>query len=64
MKQCVKCLQMFVDENLRFCRFDGAPLINEVAPPDEAVTVLFTSGQLNDLFDERGHKTGSGKLYE
>ena len=67
MKQCVKCRQLFADENLRFCRFDGSPLFDEVTAPDEAMTVLFTSEQLNDLFPalrelQRGN--GSGKLYE
>lgn len=30
MKQCVKCRQLFADKNLRFCRFDGSPLVDEV----------------------------------
>ena len=64
MKQCVKCEQLFGDGNLRFCRFDGSPLVDKVAPPDEAPTMLFTSGQLHDLFEELRHKTSSGKLYE
>ena len=64
MKQCVKCQQLFTDRNLRFCRFDGSPLVDEVVPAEEAPTVLFTSGQLHDLFEELRHKSGSGKLYE
>ena len=67
MKQCVKCRQVFADENLRFCRLDGTPLVNEVVLPDEASTVLFTSGQLNDLYPalkELRRANGSGKLYE
>ena len=67
MKQCVKCRQLFADENLRFCRFDGTRLVNEVVPPEEAATMLFTSGQLNHLFpphEELSRTEGSGKLYE
>jgi hypothetical protein len=64
MKQCVICRQLFADDNLRFCRFDGTPLVDEVVPPDERATILFTSGQLHDLFEELRHKSGSGKLYE
>ena len=67
MKQCVKCKQLFANENLRFCRFDGSPLINEAVPPDEAETILFTSGDLSNLFpalEELRNKNSSGKLYE
>lgn len=67
MKQCVKCGQLFADEKLNFCRFDGSPLVNEVAPADEAATILFTTGQLNKLFpalDELRRTSGSGKLWE
>lgn len=67
MKQCVKCRQLFADENLRFCRFDGSPLFDEVTVPNEAETVLFTSQQLNELFPalrELRRANGSGKLYE
>src|ERR1700754_3278486 len=49
MKQCVKCRLLYADENLRFCRFDGSPLVKEITPPEEAATILFTSGQLNHL---------------
>ena len=66
MKQCVKCRQLFADENLKFCRFDGSQLVNEVAP-DEAATILFTSGQLSNLFpagEDLRRTNGSGKLYE
>ena len=67
MKQCVKCGQVFADENLRFCRFDGSRLFDEVALPDEASTLLFTTGKLNDLYPalkELRRANGSGKLYE
>ena len=64
MKQCVKCGLVFADGNLRFCRFDGASLVDEVASWDEAATILFTPGQLHDLFEELHHKNSSGKLYE
>jgi hypothetical protein len=67
MKQCVKCRQLFADENLRFCRFDGTRLVNEGVVSEEAATVLFTSEQLNHLFpplEEISRTNGSGKLYE
>ena len=67
MKQCVTCQRLFTDENLKFCRIDGSPLVEEVTLPDEGVTVLFTAGQLNDLYpalQELRRANGSGKLYE
>ena len=67
MKQCVKCRLLFADENLRFCRFDGSPLVKEITPPEEAATILFTTGQLNSLYpalQELRRANGSGKLYE
>ena len=67
MKQCVKCRHLFADENLRFCRFDGSPLFDEVTVPNEALTVLFTTEQLHDLFPalkELRRANQSGKLYE
>jgi len=50
MKQCPKCRQLFADENLRFCRFDGSPLISEGTPPDEAATILLFPGQIINRF--------------
>jgi hypothetical protein len=67
MKQCVKCRLLYADENLRFCRFDGSPLVKEITPPEEAATILFTTGQLNHLYpalQELRRANGSGKLYE
>ena len=63
MKQCVICRQLFADENLKFCRFDGSPLVNEGTPLDEAATILFTTGQLTAR-EELRRTDGSGKLYE
>lgn len=65
MKQCPKCQQLFVDENLRFCRFDGSSLISEATPPHEAPTILIPTGYLNyqpALLDELRHRSESGKL--
>lgn len=67
MKQCCICRQLFADENLKFCRFDGSALVNEVAGPDEAATILFTTEQLDILFpalEELRRTNNSGKLYE
>jgi hypothetical protein len=38
MKECPICRQVFADGNLRFCRYDGTPLV-KAAPPDEALTM-------------------------
>ncbi len=67
MKQCPKCRKVFAGVDLRFCRFDGSPLISEATPPDEAVTILFSTGQLSNriaLFEELRRRSESGKLYE
>jgi hypothetical protein len=50
MKECPTCRQLFADANLRFCRFDGSPLISEAQPPDEAATIKFSTGQLDNRF--------------
>ena len=66
LKQCIKCQRVFA-ANLKFCRFDGSPLVNEVAPPDQGATILFTSEELTGLFstlEELRHSNGSGKLCE
>ena len=65
MKQCPKCQQLFADGNLRFCRFVGSSLISEAKPPDEAATILFTTGQLNNRLtpiEELRRRSESGKL--
>ena len=65
MKQCPKCRQVFAGPDLKFCRFDGSPLISEATPPDEAATILFSSGYLNNRFtplEELRRRSESGKL--
>ena len=67
MKQCPKCRQVFAGADLKFCRFDGSPLISEATPPDEAATILFSSGYLNNRLtplEELHRRSESGKLYE
>jgi hypothetical protein len=41
---------LFADANLRFCRYDGSPLISEATSPAEDATILFTTGDLINLF--------------
>ena len=65
MKQCPKCRQLFADVNLKFCRFDGSPLISEATPPDEAATILLSARYLNNQFiplEELRGRNESGKL--
>jgi len=65
MKECRKCRQMFAGDDLRFCRFDGSPLISEPMPPGEAVTILFSSDRLNDratALEELRRRNDSEKL--
>ena len=52
MKECPTC-RLLYDRNLRFCRFDGSPLMNESGRPDEAVTISFPTGKLSNKFAER-----------
>ena len=61
MKKCPKCKQLFSHRELRFCRYDGCPLVNESRPLDEATTLLFSTGQLNQqasLLDEIRQSSG------
>jgi len=68
MKQCPKCQQLFANDDLRFCRFDGSRLMSETMPlDDEGPTMLLLPGQLINRFtplDELPLRTKSGKLYE
>ena len=48
MKRCPKCRLLYSGANLRFCRYDGAHLVNHTEPVDEATTRLFSTGKLND----------------
>jgi len=67
MKQCPKCRQLFARADLRFCRFDGSPLISEGTPPHEAATLLFPTGYLINRFtptEKPEPGSESGKLYE
>ncbi|HEY5883428.1 MAG TPA: hypothetical protein VIT88_02015 [Pyrinomonadaceae bacterium] len=65
MKQCSKCRHLFADGNLKFCRFDGSPLISEGTPPDEAATIKFSTRHFDDRFtplEELNSRSESGKL--
>ena len=65
MKECPKCRQVFAYPNLRFCRFDGSLLVNEISAMHEATTLLFSTGQLNKRvtpLDKLHPKNKSGKL--
>ena len=68
MKQCPKCRLLFAGRDLKFCRFDGSPLLSEITTPsDEAATILFSTGHLNNRFtplEELRRRNESGKLYE
>ena len=43
MKQCPKCRQIFHRDALKFCRFDGSPLVNDVVNIDDAPTIPLPS---------------------
>ena len=65
MKRCPKCRQLYAGADLRFCRFDGSPLISEATPPEEAATILFSTEYLNNRFtplEELHRRSESGKL--
>lgn len=49
MNQCPTCGRLFPDPSLKFCRMDGARLVNKAVRADEALTVLFTTGRLQEL---------------
>jgi len=34
---------MFADGNLRFCRYDGTPLVAKTVPQDEVLTMRLSS---------------------
>lgn len=65
MKECPKCGQLFALDDLMFCRFDGSSLMKEVASAQEAATILFSTGHLNDRFtalEELRRRSESEKL--
>ena len=47
-KECPMCQQLFADENLRFCRYDGTQLVSRSARADEAVTIQLSTGRLRE----------------
>jgi adenylate cyclase len=40
MKHCPKCQRAYAEETLKFCREDGAPLLDDTAPLETSATVL------------------------
>ena len=42
MKRCPKCLRVYADESLKFCRADGTLLADGGPPPDESPTRLIS----------------------
>jgi len=47
MKECPNCRLVFTDGNLRFCRYDGTPLVSKTVPQDEVLTMrLLSKGKL------------------
>jgi hypothetical protein len=45
MKECPKCRQIFANGNLRFCRYDGTPLVDKSVPADEVLTMRLLKGK-------------------
>lgn len=50
MKECPNCRRVFVDGSLNFCRMDGTRLVTKATSAQEAMTILFSTGTLNDRF--------------
>jgi hypothetical protein len=44
MKQCPRCLQLFANEMLKFCRLDGSQLVSAATPLEEADTIRLDKG--------------------
>jgi hypothetical protein len=49
-KLCPVCQQTFCNPALRFCRFDGNPLVNEQISVSDAPTVLLSTTPISERF--------------
>lgn len=56
MKECPTCRRLFPDASLKFCRMDGTRLVDTSSRPDEALTILFTTGKLRELGLKKAQK--------
>ncbi|HVS82219.1 MAG TPA: hypothetical protein VHE60_10835, partial [Pyrinomonadaceae bacterium] len=45
MKRCPTCNRIETDDALKFCRHDGAPLVDESSATDDSATRLLSSAQ-------------------
>jgi hypothetical protein len=50
MKRCPTCRQLFSDESFRFCRADGAELVDDPMPIGDAPTILFSTTGIRERF--------------
>jgi len=57
MKKCPACGRLFPDASLKFCRMDGARLVDKSVRADEALTIQFSTGKLNELRHKKAQKT-------
>ena len=60
MKKCSMCQQLYEYESLRFCRFDGARLID--VSWDEAPTIRLEPHELPDATDGLRIESGTSDL--
>jgi hypothetical protein len=50
MKRCPTCRQSFADTPFKFCRIDGAQLIDEPTLVGDAPTILFSTTGISERF--------------
>src|SRR5712692_10360029 len=48
MKRCPTCHQTYTDETIKFCRVDGALLIEDASPTDDASATRILPGSQTD----------------
>ena len=60
MKECPTCRLRFADGNLRFCRYDGTPLVTRCERADEAVTILLSTAELRRIKRDQVNRDNTG----
>jgi adenylate cyclase len=59
MKGCPTCQHIYTDETIKFCRYDGTPLIQEVTSESSATMILPSAFQSAELPTQLLHNTPS-----
>ena len=61
MKRCPKCRRLFTNELLKFCRFDGAELVDPATISAEALTLRLARTNDSDRVERRSDSASASR---